>query len=74
MIRQLIALVTVIALGMFCSDQQVQSADLVRVGILGIDNYGSIGYTEFLNRPHAAGDRGSTRARACSMVWSPRGW
>ena len=30
-------------------------AEPVRVGILGIDNYGSVAYTEFLNRPHAQG-------------------
>jgi predicted dehydrogenase len=55
MIRQLIALVTIAALGMIGANVRVQAADPVRVGILGIDNYGSIGYTEFLNRPHAAG-------------------
>lgn len=31
-------------------------ADDVRVGILGIDNFGSVAYTEFLNRPHAEGE------------------
>ena len=31
------------------------AADPVRIGILGIDNYGSVAYTEFLNRPHAEG-------------------
>ncbi len=33
----------------------VRAAELVKVGILGIDNYGSVAYTEFLNRPHAQG-------------------
>lgn len=28
-----------------------QAADPVKVGILGIDNYGSVAYTEWLNRP-----------------------
>ncbi len=29
----------------------VRAADPVKVGILGIDNYGSVAYTEWLNRP-----------------------
>jgi len=33
----------------------VHAADPVRVGLLGIDNFGSIAYTEFLNKPHAEG-------------------
>lgn len=28
------------------------AADPVRLGLLGIDNFGSVAYTEFLNRPH----------------------
>ncbi len=31
------------------------AAEPVKVGILGIDNFGSVAYTEFLNRPHAEG-------------------
>ena len=31
-------------------------ADDVRVGILGINTFGSVAYTEFLNRPRAEGD------------------
>ncbi|MCX7423445.1 MAG: Gfo/Idh/MocA family oxidoreductase [Planctomycetia bacterium] len=38
-----------------CFSANAHSADLVRVGILGIDNFGSVAYTEFLNRPHAEG-------------------
>ena len=55
MIRQLFSLVILAALGMFCSDTSVRAADLIRIGILGIDNYGSVAYTEFLNKPHAEG-------------------
>ncbi len=55
MIRQLLALVTAATLGMISSNVRVQAADLVRIGILGIDNYGSVAYTEFLNKPHAEG-------------------
>ena len=55
MIRQLIALVTVVALGTIGWNEQIAAAEPVRVGILGIDNFGSVAYTEFLNRPHAEG-------------------
>ncbi len=55
MIRILTTLVTVAALGISFSDVAVQAADPVRIGILGIDNFGSVAYTEFLNRPHAEG-------------------
>ena len=55
MIRHLFSLVILSALGMICSDTSTQAADLVRIGILGIDNYGSVAYTEFLNKPHAEG-------------------
>lgn len=52
--RHLITLATLIVLGLF-STVSVQAADLIRIGILGIDNYGSVAYTEFLNKPHAEG-------------------
>lgn len=55
MIRKLISMAIGIAFGICCSVQQAQSADPVRVGILGIDNFGSVAYTEFLNKPHAKG-------------------
>ncbi len=55
MIRHLTALVTIVALGTIFADFGIQAADPVRVGILGIDNFGSVAYTEFLNRPHAEG-------------------
>ena len=55
MIRQFIALVTLAAFGVFSADVRVHAADPVRVGLLGIDNFGSVAYTEFLNRPHAEG-------------------
>ncbi|MBS0204564.1 MAG: Gfo/Idh/MocA family oxidoreductase [Planctomycetes bacterium] len=43
-------------------------ADPVRVGILGIDNFGSVAYTEFLNRPHAAGDFEGVRVVAAYPI------
>ena len=55
MIRHLILLVTLAALGICCFDVRTHAAEPVRVGLLGIDNFGSVAYTEFLNRPHAEG-------------------
>ena len=55
MTRYLISLVTLVALGNCCSDVRIHAAEPVRVGLLGIDNFGSVAYTEFLNRPHAEG-------------------
>jgi predicted dehydrogenase len=51
MIRRLLGLILIVA-----SVHSVASAaEPVRLGILGIDNFGSVAYTEFLNRPHAEG-------------------
>lgn len=55
MIRHLITLVAVAVLGICTSGLPLQAAEPVRVGLLGIDNFGSVAYTEFLNRPHAEG-------------------
>ncbi|MFM7833050.1 MAG: hypothetical protein ACKPJD_14765 [Planctomycetaceae bacterium] len=46
-------------------------ADDVRVGILGIDNFGSVAYTEFLNRPRAEGDFAGVQVVAAYPVVSP---
>lgn len=51
MLRRFLSLFVVISLGVASG----QAADLIKVGILGIDNYGSVAYTEFLNKPHAEG-------------------
>lgn len=48
-------LILTVTLGFLSTNQSVRAADPVRVGILGIDNFGSVAYTEFLNRPHAEG-------------------
>ena len=37
---------------LWVSTSLASAADLVKVGILGIDNYGSVAYTEWLNRPN----------------------
>jgi predicted dehydrogenase len=47
------------------------AADEVQVGILGIDNFGSVAYTEFLNRPHAEGDFAGVRVVAACPTGSP---
>jgi predicted dehydrogenase len=48
-----------------------RGADLVKVGILGIDNFGSVAYTEFLNRPRATGVFEGVRVVAAYDVRSP---
>ena len=57
MIRQFrfIVLTSVAVFGVFSACEHIRAADPVRVGLLGIDNFGSVAYTEFLNRPHAEG-------------------
>ena len=52
--NRILALVTFTALAIACSSSAT-AADLVKVGLLGIDNFGSVAYTEFLNKPHAEG-------------------
>ena len=70
MIRHLTSLVVVAALGLFGSADRSRAADPVRVGILGIDNFGSVAYTEFLNRPHAEGVFEGVRVVAAYPVTS----
>ena len=48
-------LVVACLLGVGIGVTNVAAAEPVKVGILGIDNFGSVAYTEFLNRPHAEG-------------------
>ena len=70
MIRHFVALLTSAALGIFCPDVRVDAAEPVRVGLLGIDNFGSVAYTEFLNRPHAEGDFAGVRVVAAYPIGS----
>lgn len=70
MIRHLATLMTLAALGIVCSDVRVDAADPVRVGLLGIDNFGSVAYTEFLNRPHAEGVFAGVRVVAAYPIGS----
>ncbi len=53
MTRKFFALMAVTA--MCLTGGTGSAAEPVRVGLLGIDNFGSVAYTEFLNRPHAEG-------------------
>ena len=54
MMRRLVMLVTVAVLGLLYCDVPAQAAEPFRIGLLGIDNFGSVAYTEFFNRPHPA--------------------
>ncbi len=71
MIRHFLALATLAVLASLTSDVGCQAADPVRVGILGIDNFGSVAYTEFLNRPHAEGVFEGVRVVAAYPIGSP---
>ena len=55
MIRRVLERIPAIAFSVLLWTTSVEAADPVRIGILGIDNFGSVAYTEFLNRPHAEG-------------------
>lgn len=70
MIRHLATLMTLAALGIVCSAARSDAADPVRVGLLGIDNFGSVAYTEFLNRPHAEGVFAGVRVVAAYPIGS----
>lgn len=51
-----LATVAILAvLSVISSGASVFAADPIRIGLLGIDNFGSVAYTEFFNRPHADG-------------------
>lgn len=66
-----LCLLTCFAMGVDTLITQAQSAEPVRVGILGIDNFGSVAYTEFLNRPHAEGVFEGVRVVAAYPSGSP---
>lgn len=51
MIR-LLKLVTIAVLAIFCFEVPSQAAEPIRIGLLGIDNFGSVAYTEFFNKPN----------------------
>lgn len=51
----MIRILMILAISLFGYAANSSAADLIKIGILGIDNYGSVAYTEFLNKPHAEG-------------------
>ncbi len=71
MIRIARTLFLLATLTLFNLAGRVQADEPVRVGLLGIDNFGSVAYTEFLNRPHAEGVFAGVRVVAAYPVISP---
>jgi predicted dehydrogenase len=70
LIRQLSTLVAVVV-GLAGFHADARAADLIRIGILGIDNYGSVAYTEFLNKPNLGGVFEGMRVVAAYAAESP---
>ncbi|MES2789495.1 MAG: Gfo/Idh/MocA family oxidoreductase [Planctomycetota bacterium] len=70
MIRCCTTLVALVVWGIFCLDAHIDAAEPVKIGILGIDNFGSVAYTEFLNHPKAEGDLAGVRVVAAYPVGS----
>lgn len=63
--------VSVLVLTVLANVPAAWGAEPVRVGLLGIDNFGSVAYTEFLNRPHAEGVFEGVRVVAAYPSGSP---
>ncbi|MDB5388710.1 MAG: hypothetical protein JWM11_4356 [Planctomycetaceae bacterium] len=70
MLRFLKLIVAAAVLGFFGQETRVEAADPIRIGILGIDNFGSVAYTEFLNRPRAEGVFAGVRVVAAYPIGS----
>jgi predicted dehydrogenase len=68
--RQFSSWIVLTGIWFWFSCGQVTAAEPVRVGILGIDNFGSVAYTEFLNRPHAEGVFAGVRVVAAYPIGS----
>ena len=64
-------LLTVMTILASVTAQVIHAAEPVKLGILGIDNFGSVAYTEFLNRPHAEGVFEGVRVVAAYPIGSP---
>src|SRR5258708_21206148 len=56
--------------GIVCATVHAQSAEPVRVGILGFDNYQAVEYVQFFNNPKAEGDLAGLRVVAAYPVTS----
>lgn len=70
MIRHWTMLVAVAVLGFAGQAVPIDAAEPVKVGILGMDNFGAVAYTEFLNRPHAEGVFAGVRVVAAYPIGS----
>ncbi len=70
MLPKNLTLMSLAVLSLCCLVTPVQAAEPVRVGLLGIDNFGSVAYTEFLNKPHAEGVFAGVRVVAAYPVIS----
>lgn len=68
--RSCLSLIAVCLLNAGAGVANADAAEPVKVGILGIDNFGSVAYTEFLNRPHAEGDFEGVRVVAAYPIGS----
>ena len=55
---------------LFAAEAHAQTPELVRVGILGMDNYQSVAYTQLFNNPKATGDLAGLRVVAAYPVTS----
>lgn len=69
--RSLAVAALTLACGTAIRGTLVHAAEPVRVGILGYDNYGSVAYTEFLNRPQPEGEFVGVRVVAACAAPSP---
>lgn len=61
----------ILALTALLASTVLRAAEPVRIGILGIDNFGSVAYTEFLNKPNATGVFAGVRVVAACPTVSP---
>ncbi len=71
MLRRLAMLVIVVVIGIIGSAAWVQAAEPIRIGLLGIDNFGSVAYTEFFNKPHPDPIFAGARVVAAYPIGSP---
>ncbi len=69
--NRLALLVSALVLGYAGSHTPLRAAEPVRIGLLGIDNFGSVAYTEFFNKPHPDEVFAGARVVAAYPIGSP---
>lgn len=69
--RRLALLVSVFVLEIVGSSMRLEAAEPVKIGLLGIDNFGSVAYTEFFNKPHPDEIFAGARVVAAYPIGSP---